>query len=222
MGACYEHPPVGAVLAAQVCLVALPGSGEDGAVAREETVTFGRSSRWQESARARWLTGAIALACGIAIGAGITLWRQDAPDPPLPATPRPSVHLVITGLAERPVSIDGSTSGLWLDALLIHVEGHGPATVTSIGRPGGALDIRVPDLPTSLSDGGAVERVQLRLTARDCRLATMWTPSARPFTLTWHGADGTQHTRPSGEHSPAMALAWMRHMDAVCARAGDE
>lgn len=105
---------------------------------------------------------------------------------------------------------------LWLDGVLVYVQGSGAVTVTRVHRPGGALRVRVPDLPLRLTPESTFERIQMSVSPRECRLASMWTPSARPFTLTWRTGDGSWRSNSVGDHNASMELTWLAHMDSVC------
>ena len=168
-------------------------------------------------------TWAVGFVCGVAAGIGTHAWWSSAPaeTPAPPVAVDPSVQLVFTGVADRHRS-GGSRAGeggrgLWLDAVLVHVAGRGTATVTRVHRPGAALDLHVPGLPARLAPGEARE-VLVRLSPRECRLAGVWTPSSRPFTVTWSDTDGRSYSTSAGDHNSSMEVSWLRHMDAACPR----
>ena len=106
---------------------------------------------------------------------------------------------------------------LRIDAVLLHGRGSGSATVSRIHRPGNSLSIRAPALPVRLSVNHSFERIRLHISAQDCPMASQWTPSAQPFTLTWRDDHGDVHTGIGGDHDAAMELALIRYLDAVCA-----
>lgn len=174
-------------------------------------------SRRQGAVTAAWLL------VGVLIGGGATWWWGERP----PEEPRSSsaavgtsVGLVLSGVAPRTrpngrVAPVGA-GPLWIDGVLLRSPGSGAVTVTRIHRPGESITIRVPELPVTLSDGQTFEQVRLSITPRDCVLATQWTPSAQPFTLTWQDADGDVHEDLAGEHDGALQLSLIRHMNAAC------
>ncbi|QBR93862.1 hypothetical protein [Nocardioides euryhalodurans] len=173
------------------------------------------------------LVGAVAL--GVVVGVGTALWWQD---PPREATPEPAptevadpeVRLVLVRVVApaRPQQLgDDQSIPLRIDGALLHGRGPGTATVTRIHRPGSSLAIDVPALPVELSADRSSGRVRLELTPGDCGLATEWTPSARPFTVTWRDELGDVRTGLGGEHDASMELAMIRYLDVVCGNAGD-
>lgn len=93
---------------------------------------------------------------------------------------------------------------------------HRVPTVTGIHRSGGSLAIRVSALPVRLSVNHSFERIRLRITARDCGLASEWTPSAQPFTLTWQDDRGDVHRDTGGDHDASTELALIRYFDVAC------
>jgi hypothetical protein len=56
----------------------------------------------------------------------------------------------------------------------------------------------------------------VRINARDCGLASEWTPSSQPFTLTWQDDHGDLHSDTGGDHDASMELELMRYFDVVC------
>ena len=112
------------------------------------------------------------------------------------------------------------TAPLRIDGALLHGRGTGTATVTRIHRPGKSLAIRVPALPVRLSVNHSFERIRLQILPRDCGLATQWTPSAQPFTLTWKDDHGDVHVDIGGDHDASMELTLIRYLDAVCGNPG--
>ena len=169
-------------------------------------------------ARRRLVGVALALG-GAVVGAAVVLSVTRSDPDPVPAPPAAvssDVRLVVTATADRPVAEDA----LWVDAVLLLAGGPDRATVTRVHRPGDSLDIRVPELPVELTPAEPFALVRLRIAPRDCRLADMWTPSARPFTVTWRSGDGRQRSGQGGDHDADMELAWLNHMDEVCAERG--
>jgi hypothetical protein len=166
---------------------------------------------------------AVVFAFGAMAGAGaLALFgdpRDERQEPSAPA-PSSSVQLVITGVADhsRAEEVRGGAEdeALWLDGVLAYVQGRGAVTVTRVHRPGRGLIVLAPALPLRLTPGSTFERIQLSVSPRECRLASMWTPSARPFTLTWRADDGSWHSNPAGDHNASMELTWLAHMDSVC------
>ena len=171
----------------------------------------------------------VAAALGVVVGVGTTLSWQDPPsEEPLERTPTivadHDVRLVLVRVVAPPrppqATRTSDEAPLRLDGVLLHGRGPGSATVARIHRPGTSLAIRVPALPVGLSVDQSAERVLLELTPRDCGLATEWTPSARPFTITWQDELGDVRTDLGGEHEASLELAMIRYLDAVCGNEG--
>lgn len=169
-----------------------------------------------------------AFAFGVISGGGAVWWNDrppkevGAPSPPA-ATAGTEVRLVLSGVvASRPSDRSGTVGAapLRVDGVLLHGSGSGSATVTRIHRPGNSLAIRVPALPVRLAVEHSSERIRLQILPRDCELATQWTPSAQPFTLTWKDDHGDVHVDVGGDYDPSMALALIRYRDAVCGNPG--
>lgn len=176
---------------------------------------------------------AIALVLGVITGGGAVLWWKDRPpnqlrSPPAvaeelrssPPVAENSVRLVLSGVAARTRSnAENGTVGarpLRIDGALLHSRGTGTATVTRIHRPGGGLVIRVRVLPVRLSVNHSFERVRLQISPGDCALATQWTPSSQPFTLTWQDDRGDVHSQLGGDHDAPMELSLISYLDAAC------
>lgn len=167
----------------------------------------------------------VAFVLGVFAGGGATWWLdgwppRDARAPSPPTAAGSDVRLVLSGVV-APTQPNGrnGTGGndpLLIDAVLLHGRGPGIATVVRIHRPGGSFAIRAAALPVRLSVNHSFERVRLKITARDCGLAAEWTPSAQPFTLTWHDDHGDVHTDTGGDHDTLMELEMIRYFDVVC------
>jgi hypothetical protein len=162
---------------------------------------------------------------GVIGGGGAALWWNDQPPneagaPSPPTAPGTEVRLVLSGVVAptQPNDRNGilGEDPLRIDGALLHSRGPGTATVTRIHRAGGSLAIRAPALPLTLSANQSFERIRLKVTARDCGLATEWTPSAQPFTLTWEDDHEEVHTDAGGDHDASMELTLIRYFDAVC------
>lgn len=155
---------------------------------------------------------------GLVAGGGAIWWWTDRPsEEPAPVAVDNSVRLVLTGEVERrPPTGDDATGALWIDGALLHSRGAGTAVVTRIHRAGGTLAIRVPALPVKLSVNHSFERIRLQVTPRDCVLATQWTPSSQPFSLTWFDDQGDVHEDLGGDHDSSMEISLIRHLAAVC------
>ena len=171
----------------------------------------------------------VAFAFGVIGGGGAVWWWNDRPPeevraPSPPAAASTEVRLVLNGVVSpiRPNVRNGTVGAapLRIDGVLLHGRGTGSATVTKIHRPGRSLAIRVPALPVRLSVNHSFERIRLRIFPRDCGLATEWTPSAQPFTLTWKDARGDVHDDIGGDHDASMELMLIRYFDAVCGNPG--
>lgn len=171
----------------------------------------------------------LAVVCGVIGGGGMVWWWHDrssgeSPIPSRTSSAGQDVRLILTGVESRSagkhrsgVAADGS---LWLDAVLLHGRGPGTATVTRVHRPGRSIAVRVPELPVRLSVNHSFERVRLQLTPNNCRLATTWTPSSQPFTLTWRDDGDDVQQDVGGDHDSAMELTLIRYFDAACRSGG--
>ena len=172
----------------------------------------------------------VAFALGVLSGSGAVWWWNDRPpeEPPAPSPPAAAtsteVRLVLGGrvIPPRPNARlgTGGAAPLRIDGVLLHGRGPGSATVTRIHRPGNSFAIRVPALPVRLSVNHSFERIRLQISPRDCRLATQWTPSAQPFTLTWKDDDGDVHVDIGGDHDASLEVILIRYLDAVCSDPG--
>lgn len=157
----------------------------------------------------------VAAAVGLVTGAAAMSWWDDrqAPERIAAVADEPAasdVRLVLTGV--RP-----EAGGLTIDAVLLHDRGDGSATVTGIGRPGGAIDVRSDDLPATLSVNRSFQRLGLRLEPKDCALATQWTPSSQPLVVTWQDDTGEVHEEVGGDHDADLEIAVIGYLDDVCA-----
>ena len=74
----------------------------------------------------------------------------------------------------------------------------------------------------TLSADHPYERVHVRLAPRDCALATEWTPSARPLTLSWEDEHGHSRSAPGGDHDAPIELSLIQHMSAMCGDAPEQ
>lgn len=167
----------------------------------------------------------IAFVWGVIAGGGAAWWL-DAWSPQGATPPSPTagaggdVRLVLGGVvAATPQNGRNGTGGngpLLVESVLLHGRSQGTATVTRIHRPGGSIAIRVRELPVELSVNHSFERIRLEVSARDCGLATEWTPSAQPFTLTWQDDEGDIHLDTGGDHDASMELELIRYFDLVC------
>ena len=175
-----------------------------------------------------WRRGGIvvlALVLGAIGGGGAVWWSQgwfprDAGVPSPPAVAGAEVRLVLSEVVASPQPIrrngTGENDPLLIDGILLHSRGPGTATITRIHRSSASLAIRVSELPVRLSVNHSFERIRLEITARDCGLASEWTPSAQPFTLTWQDAHGGTHRATGGDHDASMEIGMMRYFDRVC------
>lgn len=166
----------------------------------------------------------LAFVFGVIGGAGGARWLNDQRPEEAPAAYGPDaagtdVRLVLSGVAPRRPHDRNGTGGvdpLRIDGVLLHSRGPGTATVTGIHRAGGSIAIRVPALPVRLSVNHSFQRIRLEVSPRDCGLASEWTPSAQPFTLTWQDAHGDVHHDTGGDHDASMELTLLDYLDAVC------
>lgn len=165
---------------------------------------------------------------GVVLGAAVMSWwsggtPDQSRDRPAPEAARTSaaavadVRLVMTGVRRPAATPDGRDRALVVDGALLHGRGAGTATVTRISRPGEAIRIRVRALPLALSVNRSYVPIRLRISPRDCALATQWTPSSQPFALTWEDQDGQVRTELGGDHDAALAIEMARFLDAACA-----
>jgi hypothetical protein len=183
--------------------------------------TRGQGWTWRRNWRGRSAV-VLSVAVGVAAGAVAVLALDDHDHPPERERPaaaaRSPVRLVLSGVSS------GARRGRYLaiDAVLLHDGGAGAATVRRIHRPGTSLSIRVPDLPVTLSANHPYERVRVHLAPRSCVLATEWTPSARPLTLSWEDEHGTRRSGLGGDHDSLIELSLIGHMSAVCDHPSDE
>jgi len=170
-----------------------------------------------------------AFAFGVISGGGAIGWWNDDPPPKEVRAPSPSaaagneVRLVLSGIVAPAQPNDRNDIGaapLRIDGVLLHGRGTGSATVTRIHRPGESLAIRVPALPIRLSANHSYERIRLQILPRDCRLATQWTPSSQPFTLTWEDDHGDVHVNIGGDHDASMELTLIGYLEAACGNSG--
>ncbi len=181
-------------------------------VTQRETETLDLGSTRRRGA------GVVAAAViGLLTGASATAWWSDR-EPEQPGIPAASgsrdgdVRLVLTGV--RPPAVGGRIT---IDGVLLHSRTSGTATVTSVGRPGGAIAVRTDGLPTTLSVNNSFERVRLRITPRDCELATQWTPSSQPLVIMWEDEGGEVHESVGGDHDADLEIALISHFEAACA-----
>lgn len=179
--------------------------------------TRGRGRTWHRTWRCRSAV-VLSVAVGAAVGAAAVLaWNDRYVERPSErersaAAVQAPVRLVLSGVSP------GAPRGRYLsiDAVLLHDRGPGTATVSRIHRPGTSLSIRVTDLPVTLSANHPYERVRVRFAPRDCVLATEWTPSARPLTLSWQDEHGVRRSGLGGDHDAPIELSLIRHMSEVC------
>jgi len=188
---------------------------------RQETIELGSPRGLSWKLHPTWRRrGAVILSVAVGVAAGaaaVLMWNDrydDRPSESQRSAPAPA-------LARVRLVLDGVSSGsrdryLSIEAVLLHDRGSGTATVRRIHRPGTSLSIRVPDLPVTLSANHPYERVHVRIAPRDCVLATEWTPSAQPLTLSWEDEHGTLRSGIGGDHDAPIELSLIRHMSAVC------
>ena len=179
----------------------------------------------------RWRLGGVALGAlvlGVIGGGGAAWWWNEQRPPETRAATGPAaagteVRLILSRVATltRPEERLGAVGNypLRIDAVLLHSRGPGTATVTRIHRPGTSIAIRAEELPVALSANRSFERVRLEVTPRDCRLATEWTPSSQPFTLTWRDEQGDVHTDTGGDHDASLEVRMLEYFDRVCGSA---
>jgi len=170
----------------------------------------------------------IAFVLGVIGGGGVVgSWSDRSPNEVLAPSPQAAtssdVRLVLSGVEGPAQPSHGKGAGpapLRIDGALLHDRGTGSATVRRIHRPGESLSVRVPALPVKLSVNQSYQRVRLEILPRDCELATQWTPSAQPFTLTWEDGNRNIHVDVGGDHDASMELAMIRYLEAACGDSG--
>lgn len=186
------------------------------------TWPFGRlSPAWRRRGLvlATWLVGVLS-------GAGVVWWWDGGAEQQVGGAPTRSatalggqeVRLVLTraGALRRDSRQTGGAAYLRVDGALLYDGRAGDVTVRRIYRPGGGLLVRVPRLPVVLSANRAYEPIRLQIAPGDCRLATEWTPSAQPLTLTWRDEQGRVQRSSGGDHDPVMELTLIRWLDDAC------
>ena len=160
----------------------------------------------------------LALVLGLAAGAGAVLWWQARPEPPPFRADEHAVELVLFD-ALRPHTLSNSQrtefSPLHLEGALL-LSGGVTSTVLEIGAPHPSLKVRVPALPVTVSSTARLRSLQLRMTVRDCKTASPWTPGDRPFTIKWRDEYGQVHMDRAGDFGRSTAISLARYVDAVC------
>lgn len=169
----------------------------------------------------------LAFVLGAVIGAGAMLWRQ-APPPPSDSgerTEQPrrldehAVELLLLAPAASRTdpSGTGSAAGLQVHGAFL-LSGAVTSTVLSIDSAHRGLDVRVRDLPVTVSPTARFQLVRLQLSFRDCRAATRWAPVDRPFTISWRDELGREHVDMAGDLDRSTAASLVRAIDAGCGR----
>lgn len=161
----------------------------------------------------------VAFVSGVAAGGGALLWWQDGPaaPPPLPADEHAVELLLFDVVRSRPPP-DGRTSEdspLQVDSA-VFLSGAVTSTVLRIEYPDDSLDVRIPNLPVTVSSDRRIQSVTLEIIVRDCEAATRWKPIDRPFLISWRDDDGKVHTDGAGDFDRSMAASLIRYVEAVC------
>lgn len=160
--------------------------------------------------------GAFLLCAGAGGSAG--LWWQSRSAPQAPSADEHDVELVLFQAVRPwadPRRPESASSPLHLDAALL-LSGGPTSTVVGIGALDRSLDVRARDLPVTISPTDRFQSVGLELVVRDCKGATRWAPSDRPFTVRWRDPSGTSHLDRGGDFDRSMVVSLMRYIDAAC------
>ena len=96
------------------------------------------------------------------------------------------------------------------------MSGGSTSTVVEIGALDRSLDVRAPQLPVTVSPTGRFQSVELSIIVRDCKAATRWAPTDRPFTVNWRDEYGETHLDRAGDFGRSVAISLTRYIDAVC------
>ncbi len=162
----------------------------------------------------------VALVLGIVAGAAGAAWWQ-SPQPTSP--PRVDEHAVelalfeVVPLGKRPARREARPSAIRLAGGFL-LSGAVRSTVLTISSPDDALDVSAPALPVTVSPAARFRSVELRIVVRDCEVAGRWSPTDRPFTVTWRDEHGEEHRDRAGDVDRALAEVLVRHIEAMCAR----
>ena len=178
---------------------------------------------WFEKVPVRWRSPAgVVLAFLVGVGAcGAVVWWQARPSPPPVRADEHAVELVLfEAVPPRTDPGEADPSPLHVDGALL-LSGRVTSTVVEIGALTRSLQVRVPDLPATVSPTRRFHAVNLTIIVRDCRAATRWVPGDRPFTVRWRDDYGEMHLDKAGDFDRSMAVSLVRHIDAVCDSSAD-
>ncbi len=146
------------------------------------------------------------------------LWTRGQPAPPPIQADEHAVELVLFE-AEPPRTYpsgrESDIAPLQVDGALL-LSGLVTSTVLGIGVLDGSLDVRARALPVTVSPTGRYQSVNLKISVRDCKAATGWTPGDRPFSLRWRDEYGQAHFDKAGDFGRSLASSLSRYIDAVC------
>ena len=173
--------------------------------------------RWRSPAGA-----VLAFFLGVA-ACGAVVWWQARPTPPPVRADEHAVELVLFEAVPPRTDPGGRRSDpspLRVDGALL-LSGRVTSTVVEIGALSRSLQIRVPELPATVSPTRRFHAVSLTLIVRDCSAASRWVPGDRPFTVRWRDDYGEMHLDKAGDFDRSMAVSLVRHVDAVCDTAAD-
>lgn len=155
---------------------------------------------------------------GVAAGGGAVLWWQarPAPSPPLRFDEHAVELILFEAVPSRtpPSGSESANNPLQVDSALL-LSGLLTSTVLSIDSPD-SLDVRAPALPVTVSPDGRFRSISLKIMVRDCKAAARWTPSDRPFTISWRDEYGKVHLDRAGDFDRSMARSLIRYIEAVC------
>lgn len=178
-----------------------------------------------EKVPVRWRSPAgavLAFFLGVA-ACGAVMWWQARPSPPPVRVDEHAVELVLFEAATPPADPgerESDPGPLQVDGALL-LSGRVTSTVVEIGAVTRSLQVRVPELPATVSPTRRYHAVTLAIIVGDCEAATRWVPGDRPFTVRWRDDDGEMHLDKAGDFDRSMAVSLVRHIDAVCAAPAD-
>lgn len=180
-----------------------------------------------EGVQARWrlpVVAVLAFALG-AGGAGALIVGLPAPSPP---TQNPSgesgsfdehdVELILFQASRaRPRGGRSASRGraVHLESA-VFLSGGLTSTLLTIEALEPSLDIRASALPVTISPSNRYQLIVLEIIVRDCAAATQWTPSDRPFFITWRDELEKEHLDRAGEFNRTTATSLTRQVETTC------
>lgn len=171
--------------------------------------------RWRSRAGA-----ALAFLLGVA-ACGAVVWWQARPSPTPVRADEHAVELVLfEAVPPRTDPGESAPSPLQVYGALL-LSGRVTSTVVEVGALTRSLQVRVPELPVTVSPTRRFHAVNLTIIVRDCKAATRWAPGDRPFTVRWRDRYGEMHLDKAGDFDRSMAESLLRHIAAVCETSAD-